>query len=73
MRDYSLIVHSQQTLILPAEMCHNINTLLTVTLLGEPRGPLGQRRPVLQGDPAEDVPWSVGQAGEHPRCGRARF
>ena len=22
---------------------------------------------MLQGDSAEDVPWSVGQAGEHPR------
>lgn len=21
---------------------------------------------MLQGDPAEDVPWSVGQAGQHP-------
>ena len=73
MCDNSLIVHSEHTLTQPVEVCHNINSLLTMTLLGEPRGPLGQRRPALQGDPAEDVPWSVGQAGEHPRCSRARF
>lgn len=23
-------------------------------------------------DPAEDLPWSVGQTGEHPLCGKSR-
>lgn len=49
------------------------SVVLTVTQLGAPRRPVCQGRLVLQMDPAEDVPWSVGQTGEHPRCSRARY
>ncbi|TNN73051.1 hypothetical protein EYF80_016721 [Liparis tanakae] len=51
-------------------VCHHFDELvLTGAQRGEPRAPLREGRPVLQGDPAEDMPRPVGQAGEHPRCG----
>lgn len=31
---------------------------------------LRQMGSMLQIDPAEDLPWSMGQAGEHPGCGK---
>jgi len=47
------------------------NTLLTKTWLSYFEGSLRQRGSLLQIDPAEDFPWSMGQAGEHPVCGKS--
>lgn len=59
---------------LTCHVCHHFDELvLTGAQRGEPRAPLRQGRPVLQGDPAEDMPWPVGQAEEHLRCGGSRY